>query len=161
PLEVEKLKLEVADLRRSSWLKPAVMIPIVGTLVTLGLSWSLGVFDVERKRVEVSASLLEIRREKLQQDVAKLEHDQKDLETSKAGLRRDIAGLQSQLNTTRANYQRLESQLNYTKTVLSRAALNIFYYLAPDYSALKLENHGRSTATIRTMQVFVDNQPIP
>jgi hypothetical protein len=47
------------------------MIPIVATLVTLGLSWALGVFDVERKRIEVSANLLEIRRAKLTGDVAK------------------------------------------------------------------------------------------
>ena len=57
-LEVEKLKLEISDLKRSAWLEPAVMIPIVATLVTLGLSWALGVFDVERKRIEISATEL-------------------------------------------------------------------------------------------------------
>ena len=45
-LELEKLELEIVDLRRSAWLKPAVMIPIDATLVTLGLSWALGVFEV-------------------------------------------------------------------------------------------------------------------
>jgi hypothetical protein len=81
-LELEKLKLEIVDLKRSAWLKPAVMIPTVATLVTLGLSWALGVFDVERKRIEVSAAQLAIRREKLTEDVAKLEIDQKNLLSS-------------------------------------------------------------------------------
>lgn len=141
--EVEKLKLEITDLKRSPWVKPAVMIPIVATLVTLGLSWALGVFDVERKRVEVSANLLEIRRAKLADDVTKLEKDQQNLEQAKADLRAQITELQK--------------QLDYTKNVLSVPSLNLSSYSAFDGANLVLRNEGKGTARIQTIRVFVDN----
>jgi hypothetical protein len=145
-LEFEKLKLEIADLRRSAWFKPAVMIPIVATLVTLGISWGLGVFDVERKRIEVSATELEIRRERLTDDVAKLEKDQQSLEQAKTGLRTQISDLQK--------------QLDYTKNVLSVPSLNIDSYSAFDGARLWLKNVGKGTAKVKVIRLFVDNNPV-
>jgi hypothetical protein len=147
PLELEKLKLEIAELRRSAWFKPAVMIPIVATLVTLGISWGLGVFDVERKRIEVSATELQIRREKLTEDVAKLEKDQKNLELAKDGLRTQISDLQN--------------QLDYTKNVLSVPSLNVNSYSAFDGARLWLNNTGKGTAKVKVIRLFVDNNPVP
>jgi hypothetical protein len=49
--ELQKLRMEIVDLRRSPWLKPSVSIPIFATLATLALSQYLGVFELERKRI--------------------------------------------------------------------------------------------------------------
>jgi hypothetical protein len=146
-LEAEKLKLEIAELKRSAWVKPAVMIPIVATLVTLGISWGLGVFDVERKRIEVSATELQIRRERLTDDVAKLEKDQQNLEQAKTGLRTQISDLQK--------------QLDYTKNVLSVPSLNVSSYSAFDGARLWLNNTGKGTAKIKVIRLFVDNNSVP
>jgi hypothetical protein len=146
-LELEKLKLEISDLKRSAWLKPPVMIPIVATLVTLGLSWALGVFDVERKRIEVAATELQIRREKLTEDVGKLEKDQQTLEEAKAGLLTQISDL--------------KKKLDYTTNVLSVPSLNIHSYSAFDGAKLWLSNEGRGTAKVQVIRVFVDNKRVP
>jgi len=146
-LKIEKLKLEISDLKRSAWLKPPVMIPIVATLVTLGLSWALGVFGVERKRIEVAATELQIRREKLTEDVAKLEKDQQTLEQAKAGLMAQISDLRK--------------KLDYTTNVLSAPSLNIRSYSAFDGAKLWLSNEGKGTAKVQVIRVFVDNKRVP
>lgn len=146
-LELEKLRLEISDLKRSAWFQPSVMIPIVATLVTLGLSWGLGVFDVERKRIEISATELQIRRENLKQDVAKLENDRKDLEQAKASLSNQVSELQK--------------QLDYTRNVLSVPSLNIHSYSAFDGAELWFSNEGKGTARIQLVRLYVDNKPVP
>jgi hypothetical protein len=72
-LEMLKLRLEIADLSRSPWIKPSVLIPIVATLVTLGISQWLGVFDVERKRVEVAGKEAELQRNAVTKEVDALQ----------------------------------------------------------------------------------------
>jgi hypothetical protein len=160
-LEIEKLNLEIAELRRSAWFKPAVMIPILATLVTIGISWRLGVFDVERKRLENSAKELEMHRERLQTEVDQLQKDRQDLEGTKAGLRKQIGDLDKQLKLTRGNYQKTLKQLSYTQNILSKPVFNLSYYSAFDHAHLKLLNEGKGTGRIQIFRVYVDGKWIP
>jgi hypothetical protein len=100
-LERIKLEREISDLERSPWTRPTIIVPIVAALVTLALSQYLGVFDVERKRVELQTKESEIRRVQLQGDLAilevdkkALEKDKKDLDQRKTSLGRDVGSLQ-------------------------------------------------------------------
>jgi outer membrane murein-binding lipoprotein Lpp len=97
-LEREKLRLEIAELRRSTWRKPSVIVPITATLVTLALSQYLGVFDVERKRVELSSREAEMKRQELGEDLDKLEKEKRTLVTEKTALQGEKGALLREKN---------------------------------------------------------------
>lgn len=89
-LKRKKLQLEIADLQRSPWLKPAVFIPIAATLVTLAISQYLGVFNVQRERIQVENEKALILKRELEQDTEKLRNDRASLEQTKQRLNAEI-----------------------------------------------------------------------
>jgi uncharacterized protein YjbI with pentapeptide repeats len=99
----EKLALEIRGLRRSPWAQPVVLVPLFVTLVTVGLSQYLGVFDVERKRIELLSTSAEVRnreaelryreiqlaRELSQREILELEGQREALKSERLQLLKD------------------------------------------------------------------------
>jgi outer membrane murein-binding lipoprotein Lpp len=131
-LECLKLRLEIGDLRRSPWAKPSIVFPILAALLTLGVSEYLGVFDVERKRVELQAQEAELKRTKLQDDLVILEANKKELQKEKddlaqrkRGLGLEVAKLENTVKSLRAEAGAARQELNQVKNVLARPNLVI------------------------------------
>ena len=155
-LEEQKLRLEIASLQRSPWLTPAIVIPLVATLGTVGLSWGLGVFDVERKRIEVDSQLLEIRKENLQQSVDKLETDKRALDAEVGGLRRDVERLTAERGELQTELDATKGQLKRTTEVLDRPILDVdLTVLEQEKVSLELRNSGKGLAQVREIRAFV------
>jgi hypothetical protein len=175
-----KLALEIAELRRSPWLKPSVVVPIIAALLTLGLSQYLGVFDVERKRNENATKEAELRRTMATQELARLAIEKQELvaekeglATLKAGLGRDVATLQrrvlelngeattlrSRTKTTEVALANAERKLKHTTRVLARPVVNLSRTVLPsqELADLYMINRGQGTAYIRVLKTFVDD----
>ena len=102
-LELAKLRLEIADLRRPHWLRPGVVIPLIVGVVTIGYTQYSGFFDVQRQRNENAAFKadqenkaaqatmkdLEVAKAKLQGDIAKLAVERKEIEARQSTLARE------------------------------------------------------------------------
>jgi len=180
-LEDAKLRLEIAELRRSQWTKPSVVVPIAAALVTLGISQYLGVFDVERKRVELSAREAEMKRQELQQDLAKLEgekadllREKKNLEDRKEGLGRDVSHLESEVTQLKLDTKglrlaeqrahgdadRAKKQLEHTRNVLARPELNFTteILLFEKKAMISMTNRGQGRAVVRVIRPYVDGK---
>lgn len=165
-----KLHLEVADLRRSPWAKPSVVVPILAALLTLGLSQYLGVFDVERKRVELQMREAELRRSKLQDELAlleaktrELEKEKEDLARRRAGLGSEVAKLEGNVRTLRAEADAARHELNRARTVLARPNLTIesFVLVGERRVAVSVINKGLGVAEVRRFHPYVDGRRLP
>jgi hypothetical protein len=166
-LEQIKLGLEISELRRSSWTKPGIVIPIIVGLVTLGLSQYLGVFDVERKRVELQAKETEMKRNKLQDELTVLEakrtvveKEQKALEERKVGLGREIDKLQDNLKTVTAQANNARRELDTAKKVLAAPNLAIGSQVLDlaKQAEFYLINRGQGLAKIQVTRFYVDGK---
>ena len=51
--KLETLTLEIEELRRSPWLKPGTMLPILATIGTIAFAQHLGVFQIKREQLEL------------------------------------------------------------------------------------------------------------
>jgi hypothetical protein len=183
-LEREKLLLEIAELRRSPWSKPSIIVPICAALITLGLSQYLGVFDVERKRVELSSKEAEMRRQELREELAKLEgekvdllHEKKVLEERREGLGRDVGRLETEVQklkmdtkVLRVAEQRAHSeaekarrQLEHTRNVLARPDINFTteVLIWEQKAMISMTNRGQGPAIVRTIRLYVDGRRMP
>jgi uncharacterized protein YjbI with pentapeptide repeats len=136
----EKLLLEVRELRRSPWTRPVVLVPLFVTVVTVGLSQYLGVFDVERKRIELIGASAELRNREaqlqyreIQMARAQSQREVEDLEARRAALRgegqqltkdrdqlvRQIAMLEAETRNLAAERKRMEESRRVAKEKLN------------------------------------------
>ena len=183
-LEQTKLRLEIEELRRSPWGKPAVIVPIGAALFTLAISQYLGVFDVERKRVEISAKDAEMRRTRAEDSINILRiekqgliEQRKALEDKKAGLAIEVSRLQEQvrnlndesvkagIENKKANQALLVAhrEIERTKRVLARPDLNISREILPGNrnARLYINNNGKGGAVVHNVLLYVDGKRIP
>ncbi|BDT66115.1 hypothetical protein os1_02680 [Comamonadaceae bacterium OS-1] len=100
-LEAQKLRLEIANLQRSPWLQPGVAIPLAATLATLALSLYLGVFEVERKRIEVSNREAQLAKAELAKDIEGLSRGKAELEGEKLKLSEERKKLTTEIASLR------------------------------------------------------------
>lgn len=168
-LEERKLELEISDLRRSPWLRPSVMIPLVTALAILGLSQWLGVFDVARKQVELQAREASYQRDKLNDEVAQLKAQQqrlqqeaKDLDDRKAVLRQEIEKKNSALSIAGQSLKTTQAELAKTKATLGAPRIDFYLeHLTVALSArFTVMNSGHGVANIKRFQWFVDGRPV-
>ncbi|MFC4313181.1 pentapeptide repeat-containing protein [Steroidobacter flavus] len=99
-LTQQKLALEIRDLQRSAWTRPAIIVPIAVSLATLGLSQYLGIFDVERKRIEVVAASAELRNRE-----AEMRH--REIEIARARTQSELRTLRMEREQLGGEKQRL------------------------------------------------------
>src|SRR5258708_30003794 len=152
-LKRQKLLLENAELRKSQWLKPAVMAPIIAGLVTLFIAQRLGVFDVERKRIELANQQSEMTKSRLEEEVkglkeakVALQAERQTLEDRKHGLGLQVVSLEGKLVLLQTTSNRLKQQgfdaerraqsaqrrLRHTEEVLAMPRMEIDVSIVPD-----------------------------
>jgi hypothetical protein len=162
-LEREKLRLEIVALKRSAWRQPSVILPIAAALVTLGLSQYLGVFDVERKRVELETQKAEMQRSELNRDLKTLQAQKTQLEQDKGELDERKKGLGLELTNLQVTVKKLKSEASYAKTVLGRPVLT-FKALAMTVArqgSFSVLNKGRGLAVLKQFRWYADGRPVP
>ena len=103
--KVEKLNLEIKDLKRTSWAKPGVMIPIVATLGTIAFAQYQGVFDVKQMRLDLRKDELIAQnrdlteqQKQLAADVSSVKQDKKKLEDERITLGKDVDSMRESLS---------------------------------------------------------------
>lgn len=115
-LELQKLRLEIRNLKRSAWFQPPVAIPLIATLVTLLLSQYLGVFKAEQKMSEIANREALLAKADLTKSIDELSQQKKQLENDKlklAGERQQIRDEVESLKT-----QMKDSYLRLFKTAI-------------------------------------------
>jgi len=183
-LKRQKLLLEMAELRRSQWWKPAVMAPIIAGLVTLFIAQRFGIFDVERKRIEVANQQSEMTKSRLEEEVkglkeakVALQAERQTLEERKHGLGLQVGNLEGQLVLLQTSSNHLKQQAFYaerraqsaqrrlreTEEVLAMPHVEIDDSIVPDErrANISLVNRGAGPARIRYLRTYVDNKLIP
>jgi hypothetical protein len=182
-LEVQKLRVEIAGLSRSPFLSPAVIIPAVAALVTLGITAATGVFDTKRATIQNQIDLLEIKKSHSQDDVAKVQADLAQKTNEFAIVQGKLAQTTQELDSAvkknsdamaenetlrgqRVDLQRAvdkaKADLDITRKTLGSPLLQADANL--DYNkslALTIRNVGLGAAVIRMQRVFVDNDLVP
>ena len=100
-LEQEKLRLEILSLRKRWWQSPALASTLVASLVTIGLSWAGGLFDLRRDQIALETNRAKFERDQVNADIKvqetlkkSLEKDRASLELERTALNRDISALQ-------------------------------------------------------------------
>lgn len=182
-LEKAKIRLEIAELQRSPWTKPSVMIPIMATIVTLAVSQALGVFDVARQKLELqareaadnlerlksqttelkaAAAVLEDRKRQLTIDV-----DAKNAEVAKASgevarARREAAAAEAAATDATRQLRAVKSELVMTKTTLGAPRLDfeMIHTTTAPAARFTILNTGHGVATVRSAQWYVDDKPV-
>jgi len=153
-LEREKLRLEIRNLNRSTWFQPGTVIPLVATLVTLGLSWVYGVFDVRRDRIQVESDRLEVRRLQLTEQVS-------GLNSNRDALQKRIEDLNKIVEDKERHIGDEGRELSHVKNVLAKPILQIDSAIdEPDNVAIALHNTGQGTADVQVMRAFVSGNRI-
>jgi hypothetical protein len=112
-LELEKLTLEVEELRAPWWRKTSTylnLLPITLALATLGVGFFTGFFDTEK-------SLLEIRTTKLQIDEDRLTKSHDSIKTHFA--RESTSAAQRMADLLQASAQARDSLLHYSRRLLA------------------------------------------
>jgi hypothetical protein len=176
-LQRKKLALEIAELKRSAWMKPTVVLPVAAAVGTLALSQYLGVFEVERKRIELSYKESVLAKQDVEMQIRHLSSEKNQLEKERTQLtlaRNSISSEISSLNEEVARLKASEAQ----STLLARSAslrakeveqrlsvpkLSIGWNFDHSKSTaeLRLVNRGLGPAQIRSVQFFVDDRPVP
>lgn len=145
----EKLRLEIRDLKKSSWTQPGTIIPLLATVITLGLSWVFGVFDVRRDRIQVESDRLEVRRQQLAEQVNSLDGNRRSLQAQ-------IDGLSAELKDKQGQLAQREQQISEMRDVLSMPLLQIDTFVQePDDVSIDLHNTGKGTAVIQQLREYV------
>ncbi|MBL0917101.1 MAG: hypothetical protein IBJ14_00215 [Hydrogenophaga sp.] len=135
-LRVQKTQLEIKGLRRKPWLQPGTIIPILATVGTIGLAWQQGVFDVQRKLLEIEGKEIVVRNrdlaeqekalaaslEVLNADRSKLAQEKHLLSAQRASLRVEVNALQDDL--TRA---KRDEEVARARAVGLESTLATFY----------------------------------
>jgi hypothetical protein len=176
-LQEEKLKLEIADLKRSPWSKPSVVVPILVTLITLGLSQYLGVFDVERKRVENSIRDSEWQKQKIEEQLTELRNERKALTDKRSSLIQEVERLKQTVQVLKQTVQaerekserarneatKASEQLRHTRKVLAMPDIGITQEInrQEDKASIYMINRGQGSAKIVSIQPYVDGRPMP
>jgi hypothetical protein len=120
-LEKAKLALEIQDLRKPIYLKPAfyaVLGPTSLALVTLGIGFYTGLFNVQNERIRNETALLEIQKAKLNSDITTLRND---VATERQNLATERERINAELKNERDRLQvetqriRSEAQQEITK----------------------------------------------
>lgn len=104
-LQRHKLALEIADLRRPAWLKPAMVTPIVAAVMSIALGHFSGWFDLQSTR-------LENQRFELTRDIEKFENERKRSE-------RELKTAQRELKTEQDKLRAVSDQLGLAQKELS------------------------------------------
>jgi hypothetical protein len=79
-LESEKLRLEIATLRRAWWQSPTLAATLVASLVTICLSWAAGLFDLRRDQITLETNRARFERDQLKLEIANQEQQKLILE---------------------------------------------------------------------------------
>lgn len=168
-LEATKIELEIANLARSQWATPAVVVPLVLAAITLSLSQYLGVFDVERKRLENQAREAEINRRlaheestKVQTATAELKKLEASLKQRSGELQLDVQQLQQQVAGLTTQVDEKQKELIYTKEILARPNLTFHSanLLLKKEATLYLFNTGPGRAVATMIQLYVDGKRV-
>jgi DNA repair exonuclease SbcCD ATPase subunit len=123
-LECEKLKAEIASLRKPIWqTAPFYSGVIPALLAAVGLFWtySSGWFDLQRTRLASEKTLLEAQTERLRADRTTLEYQAREQQTRFARAEDDIQKLrqrESELTNQMAKLVRERDDLRFAKEVL-------------------------------------------
>ena len=107
----EKLTLEVAELRRWSWTKPATMIPVLATVGTIAFAQYQGVFEIQAKRLDLEAKELVAKNRELVDQRKGLAFEVAALQGQQADVVRDKQALESERATLRAEVVAIQSKL--------------------------------------------------
>jgi len=160
------------------------MIPIIAGLVTLVIAQRLGIFDVERKRIEVANELLEMKKSRLEEEVKRLKElkvalqaERQAMEERKHGLGLQVGKLEEQVMLLQTSSNRLKQKafdaersaqlaqrrLRNTEEVLSMPRVEIDSSIVPAErrASISFVNRGSGPARIRFVRAYVDNKPIP
>lgn len=172
-LQEAKLALEIAELQRSTWTKPAVILPVAGTIITLAISQYLGVFEVERKRIEIAykESLIakkevESQIQALSEEKLKLDAERKLLSNTRDVLDKQVESLKAEVGDLRRRELSAAQKANDAtkrafeiESKLSVPDLAIGYNFEPTSSIaeLRVVNRGLGPAKISSILYFVNN----
>src|SRR5882672_250833 len=96
-LEQEKLRFEIAELKRPVWRRastlasflPSLTVVVLGTLLGAGVGWWTGFFDVQRL-------VLEAQRHNLEARTQVLTREEQELKDRKTGLVAQLSQLEGQ-----------------------------------------------------------------
>jgi hypothetical protein len=176
-LQQEKLSLEIIELRRSAWTKPTVVLPALAAVGTLALSQYLGVFEVERKRIELSYKESVLAKQEVEMQIrllstekAQLEKDKLDLTAARDAISTQVRSLNEEVANLRVSEARAtllaKSASLRTQDVeqrLSVPKLSIGWNFDPSTSTaeVRLVNRGLGPAQIRSSKYFVDAALVP
>lgn len=176
-LQQEKLSLEINELRRSAWTKPTVVLPVLAAVGTLALSQYLGVFEVERKRIELSYKESVLAKQEVEMQIrllsnekAQLEKDKRDLTAARDSISTQVRSLNDEVDRLRQSEAKA-ANLAMSATLrakeveqrLSVPKLSIGWNFDHSTSTaeVRLVNRGLGPAQIQSSQYFVDGVIIP
>jgi DNA repair exonuclease SbcCD ATPase subunit len=106
-LNKRKLALEVAELARPAWQRPAFITPIIAAVLSLALGYFSGWFNVQSTK-------LENQRHKLTQDIEKFENEKSTIEV-------EVKKLRAELESTKSSYASAVSDLDGVTAELATA----------------------------------------
>jgi len=177
-LESEKLRLEIATLRRAWWQSPTLAATLFASLVTICLSWAAGLFDLRRDQIALETNRARFERDQLKIEIANqerqksvLEGEQKELARQRESMKIELTRLQRETEKARIAQsvaeqkekeagKRLASVESKLRD-LGRPGVEITRSVFPGKKAdFRLDNHGPGPAILKRFRYFVDRKEI-
>jgi hypothetical protein len=124
-LEREKLRLEILELRRPWYKKPAYIFPLVLVIGTLLTGFGTQFFQAEFTKFENQEHDLRLENESLKQQKSKLEGDRDKLNNSIARLTQDRKELDAKTSSLHGEKERLKSQYEEVSRATKDAATKL------------------------------------
>jgi septal ring factor EnvC (AmiA/AmiB activator) len=103
-LSKRKLELEIAELARPIWQRPAFITPVIAAALSVMLAYFSGWFDVQLTR-------LSNRRDSLERDIAKFQMDKSEIQTEVNALQEELKGAKNKINLANEEIKMAKVQL--------------------------------------------------
>ncbi|WP_394510861.1 hypothetical protein [Roseateles sp. DXS20W] len=174
PLAQRKLELDIRELSRSPWLRPGTIIPLAATVGTILFAQFQGVFDVARRRLELSNLKLQIdsanltagneqlrqKRETIDHDILKLAADREKLQETLKGLQKDKLALESRVQDTTRQLETMARRLTQVQTQAQIADTKARASYPAFRTQVLSDVYARVKATCRatTLPLFADER---
>lgn len=109
--KLDKLRLEVLDLKRWSWTKPGTMIPVLATMATIIFAQYQGVFEIQTKRLDLEAKELVARNRELTDQQKRLASDVETLRKEQGAVVVEKQSLVAERTSLRVEVEGVRSTL--------------------------------------------------
>lgn len=113
-LNKKKLELEIAELVRPIWQRPAFITPVIAALLSVMLAYFSGWFDVQLTR-------LSNQRHDLEQDIAKFQREKSEIQGQVDALRKELTDIKSKLDAANTELKDVKQKLDVTNRELKDA----------------------------------------